>query len=112
MTDDSRHSGKEPIRVIVSSEFQDIMPRYLEIRVEELEQLRAAIDAEDAPLVRMLGHRLKGSGGSYGFDELSRLGIELETAGMEERLSDACRLMKELEYYLSNLEIIYDGEDE
>ncbi|MGE4504148.1 MAG: Hpt domain-containing protein [Desulfovibrionaceae bacterium] len=97
-------------RVSVAPEMREIMPRYLEIRARELGLIRTACTNGDATEVRLLGHRLKGSGGSYGLHELSRLGQELERAGAAGDLGRAALLIDELAAYLDNLEITYDGD--
>ncbi|MBU1611328.1 MAG: Hpt domain-containing protein [Proteobacteria bacterium] len=65
-------------RVSVDADLSDIMPRFIEIRHEELGQIQEALAQGDAARVTFLGHRLKGSGGAYGLDELTRFGAEIE----------------------------------
>ncbi len=96
--------------VVVDAELADIMPRYLEIRHSELVQIQEAFAHGDAEQVAFLGHRLKGSGGSYGLDELSRLGKLFEDAGKAGDMNEAAGLIESLADYLNNLEIVYDGE--
>lgn len=43
-------------------------------------RLAAAADAGDAAALERLGHQLKGSGGGYGFPQLSERGAKLESA--------------------------------
>jgi PAS domain S-box-containing protein len=61
-------------------EVQELVPGYLEQRRVDLSTLWAAIDAADYSTMSMLGHQLKGSGSSYGFDEFSTIGSALEQA--------------------------------
>ena len=55
-------------------------PRYLENRAKDLETLRAALTRSDFETIGHLGHDMKGTGLSYGFGEITRIGSELEQA--------------------------------
>lgn len=58
-----------------------LIPGYLAARREDLAMLESAL-AEGAWLrIAGIGHRLAGSGGSYGFPHISKLGARLERAG-------------------------------
>lgn len=99
-------------KVYVDAELARIMPRYFELRQQEQAQLMAAIGAQDMENITLLGHRLKGSGTSYGFPDLTALGDELEQAGKAHDLARASRLAEEIQEYLSGVEVVYteDGE--
>lgn len=98
----------KPLRVSVDPDLSDIMDRYLEIRREELALIRQAHAEGNLEQVRFLAHRLKGTGGSYGLDELTRLGRDIESAARQEQLREADALIGELEDYLSRLEVVYE----
>jgi len=59
---------------------RQLVARYLERRKQDLGKLRQALDDADFELVRVTGHNLFGSGATYGLEEVSRLGRELERA--------------------------------
>lgn len=96
--------------VVVDADFVDIMPRFLEIRRTELQQIQAALKGADYEQISFLGHRLKGSGGAYGIEELSRLGAAIEAAGSAQKLEEASGLVESLAEFLANLEVVFDGE--
>lgn len=100
----------ERFKVYVDPILEAIMPRYLELRSQEQAQLTAAIAAQDAATVATLGHRLKGSGASYGFPALTEMGAELEQAGKEGDFAQASRLAARVQDYLDNMELVYEGE--
>jgi HPt (histidine-containing phosphotransfer) domain-containing protein len=93
-------------RVQVSAELRDLIPRFLANRRLEVERLRDAIARSDLDGARRIGHGLKGVGGGYGFDEITRLGTEIEQCaraggtGLE-------GLARELAEYLENVDITY-----
>jgi HPt (histidine-containing phosphotransfer) domain-containing protein len=50
-----------------------------------------AIEESDYPAMSTLGHQLKGSGTSYGFDEFSEIGSALERAAKTHDLEETRR---------------------
>lgn len=99
----------ERFKVFVNPVLEAIMPRYIELRHQEQAQLTAAIAAQDAKTVALLGHRLKGSGASYGFPELTTLGAALEQAGNNADFAGATKLAAQVQDYLDGMEVVYEG---
>ena len=58
-----------------------LLPLFYETSRQSLDEARQALSRGDLETVRRLGHRLKGSAGSYGFGELGQAGAALEQAG-------------------------------
>lgn len=56
----------------------DLIPSYLERRTEELGLMKEYIIKKDLKNLIRIGHQLKGSAKSYGFEELGQLGDQLE----------------------------------
>jgi len=71
-----RTSGEE----IDDFDLTDLLPQYFELCRRDLQQLRSASDLKQYGQIRILGHNLKGSGGAYGFPELSEIGATIEMA--------------------------------
>jgi hypothetical protein len=53
--------------VHVEQGMEDVVPAYLEKRRKDIETYRLAIGSSDFDLLRMLGHKMKGTGTGYGF---------------------------------------------
>ena len=64
--------------VKVSKDLEDLIPVFLGNRRKELDTLRAALAAADFEQLRQLGHRMRGVGNSYGFEQVSSLGKQIE----------------------------------
>jgi HPt (histidine-containing phosphotransfer) domain-containing protein len=62
------------------SALAELLPQYFALCRKDLEHLKDACELRRFGEIRVLGHNLKGSGGAYGFPELSRLGAEIEAA--------------------------------
>jgi HPt (histidine-containing phosphotransfer) domain-containing protein len=72
---------------------EELVPAYLEARKKDLPQMRELLVAGDFERLRILSHSLKGSGGSFGFPELTRFGGALERYASE---SDGAGFQAEL----------------
>jgi histidine phosphotransfer protein HptB len=91
--------------VRVSAELRELAPRFLAHRRGDADCLREALDREDFEAVRAIGHIMRGSGSAYGFDEISKLGTEIEDRA---RAGDAHALgvaVTHLTDYLESVEL-------
>ena len=61
----------------------------------------------DYECIRLLGHRMKGVGGGYGFDAISDIGRSLERAVTEESPSIIRGLVVELSVYLNRVQVVF-----
>jgi HPt (histidine-containing phosphotransfer) domain-containing protein len=92
--------------VRVPSELRHLIPRFLENRRDEIDQLRGAMARRDFEEARKIGHTLKGAGGGYGFHEITRLGGEIERLAV--RGEDLAGLVDTLAEYLAGVEITFE----
>lgn len=73
-------SVTDALTVRVSADVLDLAEAFLAHRREEVPRARAALASSDWGLLRRIGHELKGTAGSFGFGELSSIGLDLEKA--------------------------------
>jgi len=85
----------------------DLIPAFLHNRRREVESLRHALAVGDFELVRHLGHRMRGVGGSYGFEYITLLGRRLEHCGRECDADLLGELVAEYADYLTTVRIDY-----
>jgi HPt (histidine-containing phosphotransfer) domain-containing protein len=78
----------------------ELIPQYLALCRRDLLNLGVALDNKQFEDVRVLGHNLKGSGGAYGFPELSEIGSRIETAAKEKDEAVARQGIEQLEVFL------------
>ena len=83
------------------------IPRFLENRRGEIDLMRDAAKTGDLATVASIGHKLKGSGGTYGFDSLTALGARLEHAAIKNDESGLLRIVDELAWYLEHVHVVY-----
>jgi HPt (histidine-containing phosphotransfer) domain-containing protein len=103
-------TGLYDVHLIVRPEpdLADLVPLYLERREADIGALEDAVLTGDYATVHILGHSMKGSGGGYGFDGITEIGLRIETAGKTSDPDAARTAIEDLKAYLQNLEVLYD----
>ncbi len=104
MTD--RDTSLEPIPVTVDPDLADLVPTYLERRRADVTDLRKAVAGRDAATAQTLGHRMKGTGASYGFAEITTTGARIEEAAKNEDFTEVASATDELESLLGRYRIV------
>jgi len=97
----------EKIIARVNKDLEPLIPRYLDRRHKEIETFHAQLAASDFEALRIGGHSLKGSGGGYGFPDLTRIGAAIEVAA---KAGDAVAIQNALaEYtdYMQRVEVSF-----
>jgi HPt (histidine-containing phosphotransfer) domain-containing protein len=103
-----RGSGTSKTLVVcVDADIEDLIPKFLDGRRGDVKALVEALEKGDYNTVLVLGHNMKGAGGSYGFDFITELGRELEQSAKEQNSDNVGRLVKELSTYLERVEVVY-----
>jgi HPt (histidine-containing phosphotransfer) domain-containing protein len=100
--------GKEKIVVYADPDFADNIPWYLGQVKEYTDAIAAAMEKADFETVRTAGHRMKGSGASFGFDPISQMGKSLEQAAKEKNIDQTQKIAKELSEYIDLVEVVYE----
>ena len=95
------------IIAVVDDELRDLVPGYLEHRRKDVTEIRSALERGDFEMIRSLGHKMKGSGGGYGFDGITEIGLALENGAKNARTEDVEEQVQRLENYLNHVEIVY-----
>jgi HPt (histidine-containing phosphotransfer) domain-containing protein len=95
-------------KVTVAKDLADLIPTFMTNRKKELDTLRVALAAADFEQLRQLGHRMKGVGVSYGFDQVSALGKSIEEGA---RRGDRALLETSIDQYgdyLARVQVSYE----
>ncbi len=96
-----------PIRI--DPDLVDLIPGFLDNRDKDVGRLRALLAQDDFTEIRRIGHSMKGAGGGYGFDTITDLGAEIETAALQADAVAIERLAAALEDYLARIDVIIDA---
>jgi PAS domain S-box-containing protein len=78
----------ETAPINVDDEMKALKPVYLQSIEANIDAISEAVGREDYTIARKLGHQMAGSGGAYGFPEITKLGRALEKAAKEENGAD------------------------
>ena len=81
-------------------EMAALTTKYLEQCRRDVVTLRQGLAAGQFDVVRGIAHRLRGAGGLYGFDEITRLGLEVETAASAKQTSRIAELVERLSEFV------------
>ena len=100
--------NQKTIAVVVAKDLEDLIPTFMTNRTKELETLRVALGAGDMEQLRQLGHRMKGVGSSYGFEQVSALGKQIEDGAKVKDLPALEALIMEYTDYLVRVKIVYE----
>lgn len=100
-------SAADRITVSIDADLEEIVPGFLENRRKDVGALQTALQGNDLKTVRLLGHRMKGDGGGYGFDQISAIGDKLEQAAIREDRTVMTQQIAALADFLARVEVVY-----
>jgi hypothetical protein len=84
----------------------EMVSEYVQRCLTAVPAARAALDQHDYGHLRVLGHRLKGSGGGYGIYRLTEIGSAIEAAAVRDDGAELRRQVGVLDEYLHGIEIL------
>ena len=96
-------SSNERIIVQVDPDLKEFIPEFLQNRRDDVGTLRDALERLDWETIRRIGHRLRGSGGGYGFDAITDIGAKLESAAKQADPPPVRALIDDLAAYLERV---------
>ena len=107
MTQPSAAFNNAKVIVYVDSALEEIVPGFLENRRKDAATLAGALRDNDFKTVRTLGHRMKGDGGGYGFEEITTIGDALERAAIREDRAIIEQQITALSDFLAKVDVVY-----
>jgi HPt (histidine-containing phosphotransfer) domain-containing protein len=97
----------EQITVNVDESLSDLIPGFLERKRADIQSIIDATPRHDYDTIGHAAHRLKGEGGSYGFDAMTQLGRLLERAVANRDDVAIMKLAHELQDYVNHVEVVF-----
>jgi HPt (histidine-containing phosphotransfer) domain-containing protein len=94
-------------QIEIEADLQDLVPNFLEHKRADIGIIRVAIDHKDYEAVSQIGHKMKGEGGSFGFDAVTVMGAALEQAALHQDLASLNHTLEELVSYLDSIDVVY-----
>ncbi len=93
--------GEQTTVVYVDEELADLIPEFLENRRRDVEAIARLVQAGNYEELTRLGHTMKGTGGGYGFTEISEIGRGIEEASARGDRETITTLCERLAAYLA-----------
>ena len=101
-------SRMDTILVRANPKIADLMPVFLRNCRQNVVAMLDALDRGDFETVEILGHGMRGAGGSYGFQAITEIGAALEQVAESADTDASRKWVGELSGYLDRVEIISD----
>ncbi len=93
--------------VEVDEGLSDLIPGFLTHKRADVATIVEAIGRGDYAGIASVAHRIKGEGGSYGFDTMTELARSLEVAAARRDAGAATTLARQLLSYIDHVEIVF-----
>ncbi len=98
-----------PDRVLVEvdEDLSDLIPDFLIHKRNDIAAIFEAVSRRDYAEISRIAHRVKGEGGSYGFDSMTEMGRGLEQAAATRDDGAVTALARQLLSYLDHVEVVF-----
>lgn len=109
MTDKEQKTSQDEWTVIIDEDLEDLIPGYLENRHQDILLILSALENNDFETIRFIGHKMKGSGGGYGFGKITEIGQDLETAAKSLAGREIHKQVSALRDYLGRIKVVFSS---
>ena len=83
--------------------YKDITPDYLERKKKECDDISSLINEKDFTQLKEIFHKIAGSGGGYGIQEITNLAGQLEELSQKQEIVPIQDIFNEYKKYLDSL---------
>ena len=83
-------------------EWAEMQEMYINHTSKELVSLMEDLETKSFDSLRTFGHNIKGSGGMYGFNEITEIGAVIEAAAKDEDMTLIKSNLKDLDLFLKS----------
>ena len=91
--------------VFIDKDLKEIVPSFLDNRRKDLDLIATHLSNQEWTHIESIAHKLAGNAGSYGFNDLGKIGAQLEEACQEGNHEDATKLCAQYKDYMDNLKV-------
>jgi HPt (histidine-containing phosphotransfer) domain-containing protein len=107
MTTRPNGNAENGITLYIDQGLEEIVPGFLENRRRDVQTLETSLQESNLAQIQLIGHRMRGDGGGYGFDAISTIGSALEQAAAREDRDAIRRHIAELNDFLDRVTVVY-----
>ena len=103
-----------PDRVIVEvdEDLSDLIPGFLTHKRADIDTIFEAVTRRDYAEIGRIAHRIKGEGGSYGFESMTEMAPALEQAAAIRDDGAVTTLARQMLSYLDHVEVVFQPSSE
>ena len=83
-------------------EWAEMQEMYVNHTIKELISILESLETKSFDSLRTFGHNIKGSGGMYGFNEVTEIGAVIEAAAKDEDMASIKSSLKDLDSFLKS----------
>ena len=98
---------QDRVIVEVDEDLSDLIPGFLTHKRADIAAIFEAVSRRDYAEISDIAHRIKGEGGSYGFDSMTEISRALEQAAAIRDDGAVTTLARQLLNYIDHLEIVF-----
>jgi HPt (histidine-containing phosphotransfer) domain-containing protein len=107
MTMGHNRKAERGITVYIDPGLEEIVPGFLENRRRDVQTVETALGQNDFNTIGVIGHRMRGDGGGYGFDAISTIGEGMEQAAARQDTEAIRRHLNNLIDFLARITVVY-----
>ena len=100
-------NAESRITVYIDPGLEEIVPGFLENRRRDVQKVETALGQDDLNTICVIGHRMRGDGGGYGFDAISTIGEGMEQAAARQDKEAIRRHLSSLVDFLARINVVY-----
>jgi len=100
----------EAVIVYVDPDLEELIPGFMDNRRSDIKMIGELLADEEFDEIKRVGHSMKGSGGGYGFNEITQIGKVIEEAAQVHDYSAIQRMNRYLTKYLEKVQIVWQEE--
>lgn len=97
--------------VEIDEDLKDIVPGFLSNRQKDIVSLTDFYNDKNCSEIEKIGHKVSGSSGGYGFQELGLIAKKIEEFAMKNDLQQIGPLIEEFKKYVNNVNVEYVNMD-
>ncbi|MFA5859149.1 MAG: response regulator [Elusimicrobiota bacterium] len=88
------------------AQVKELIPFFIQEKNKDLELLKQSLETGDYATIQRIGHNLRGSGTMFGIEQISQLGIKLESAGKDKNPRIIKPLVEQLSVIIVKIETL------
>ena len=92
----------------IDRDLEDLVPEYLANRRNDIAVMAEKCDRGDFAGLRSMGHKIKGTGGGYGFAYITEIGGRIEQSAEAGDGAGVRAALQDLADYLARVRVVYE----